>query len=104
MTTLLASFVILFSTVVVGLYIAYRLCNNTKLIVRLILLLPMLSAMFNLNMLLANDYTATTLGVVRELSTFVLYMLVALLLRGNRLLKNIDSICERKSTNVSNHN
>lgn len=97
MTTLLVSFVILLLTVFVGMYIAYRLCSRTKLIVRLILLLPMLSAVLNLNMLLANDYTSATLGVVRELSTLVLYTLVALLLRGNRLLKTIDTICERKS-------
>lgn len=97
MTTLLVSFVILLLTVFVGMYIAYRLCSRTKLVVRLILLLPMLSAVLNLNMLLANDYTSATLGVVRELSTLVLYILVALLLRGNRLLKNIDTICERKS-------
>lgn len=98
MTTLLVSFVILLLTVFVGMYIAYRLCSRTKLVVRLILLLPMLSAVLNLNMLLANDYTSATLGVVRELSTLVLYILVALLLRGNRLLKTIDTICERKSS------
>ena len=97
MITLLVSFVILLLTVFVGMYIAYRLCSRTKLVVRLILLLPMLSAVLNLNMLLANDYTSTTLGVVRELSILVLYILVALLLRGNRLLKTIDTICERKS-------
>lgn len=97
MTTLLVSFVILLLTVFVGMYIAYRLCSRTKLVVRLILLLPMLSAVFNLNMLLANDYTSTTLVVVRELSTLILYILVALLLRGNRLLTTIDTICERKS-------
>lgn len=97
MTTLLVSFVILLLTVFVGMYIAYRLCSRTKLVVRLILLLPMFSAVLNLNMLLANDYPSATLGVVRELSTLVLYILVALLLRGNRLLKTIDTICERKS-------
>ena len=97
MTDLLISFIILLLTAFVGIYIAYRLCSSTKLVVRLILLLPMLSAVFNLNMLLANDYTSTTFGIVRELSTLILYILVALLLRGNRLLKNIDSICERKS-------
>lgn len=97
MTTLSVSFVILLLTVFVGIYIAYKLCSRTKLIVRLILLLPMLSAVFNLNLLLANDYTTATLGVVRELSTLVLYILVALLLRGDRLLKSVDIICERKS-------
>ena len=95
MMSLVVSFTILLCTVLVGVYIAYRLCSHTKLVVRLILLQPMFSAVFNLNMLLANDYTSTTLWVVRELSTLVLYILVALLLRGRRLLKNIDSICER---------
>ena len=96
MIALVSSFIILLTTVLVGLYISYRLCGQTKLVIRLILLLPMFSAVFNLNMLLANDYSATTLGIVRELSNLVLYVLVAFLLRGKRLIKNIDSICERE--------
>ena len=96
MIALVSSFIILLTTVLIGLYISYRLCGGTKLVIRLILLLPMFSAVFNLNMLLANDYSATTLGIVRELSNLVLYVLVAFLLRGKRLIKNIDSICERE--------
>jgi len=80
-----------------GILVTGLISMFNKLVVRLILLLPMLSAVFNLNMLLANGYTSTTLVVVRELSTLILYILVALLLRGNRLLTNIDTICERKS-------
>ena len=43
---------ILFSIVGVGVYIAYRVSSETKLVVRLILLLPMFSAVVDSNLLL----------------------------------------------------
>lgn len=96
MTTLILSFIVLLATVLTGVYIAYRLCNDTKFIVRLILLLPMCSAVFSLNLMLANDYIPSIFSLIREFSIFILYVLIAILLKGKRLLKNIDSICERE--------
>lgn len=87
---------ILFSIVGVGVYIAYRVSYETKLIVRLILLLPMLSAVVDLNLLLAGDYVITVLDIVREFSVLVLYILIGFLLKGSRLLKNIGTLCERE--------
>ena len=86
----------LFSIVGVGVYIAYRVSYETKLVVRLILLLPMLSAVVDLNLLLAGDYVITVLDIVREFSVLVLYILIGFLLKGSRLLKNIGTLCERE--------
>ena len=87
---------ILFSIVGVGVYIAYRVSYETKLVVRLILLLPMLSAVVDLNLLLAGDYVITVLDIVREFSVLVLYILIGFLLKGSRLIKNIGTLCERE--------
>ena len=87
---------ILFSIVGVGVYIAYRVSYETKLVVRLILLLPMFSAVVDLNLLLAGDYVITVLGIVREFSVLVLYILIGFLLKGSRLIKNIGTLCERE--------
>lgn len=87
---------ILFSIVGVGVYIAYRVSYETKLAVRLILLLPMFSAVVDLNLLLAGDYVITVLDIVREFSVLVLYILIGFLLKGSRLLKNIGTLCERE--------
>ena len=87
---------ILFSIVGVGVYIAYRVSYETKLVVRLILLLPMFSAVVDLNLLLAGDYEITVLDIVREFSVLVLYILIGFLLKGSRLLKNIGTLCERE--------
>lgn len=87
---------ILFSIVGVGVYIAYRVSYETKLVVRLILLLPMLSAVVDLNLLLAGEHVITVLDIVREFSVLVLYTLIGFLLKGSRLLKNIGTLCERE--------
>lgn len=87
---------ILFSIVGVGVYIAYRVSYETKLVVRLILLLPMFSAVVDLNLLLAGDYVITVLDIIREFSVLVLYILIGFLLKGSRLLKNIGTLCERE--------
>lgn len=87
---------ILFSIVGVGVYIAYRVSYETKLVVRLILLLPMFSAVVDLNLLLAGDYVITVLDIVREFSVLVLYILIGFLLKGSRLIKNIGTLCERE--------
>ena len=87
---------ILFSIVGVGVYIAYRVSYETKLVVRLILLLPMFSAVVDLNLLLVGDYVITVLDIVREFSVLVLYILIGFLLKGSRLLKNIGTLCERE--------
>ena len=88
---------ILFSIVCVGVYIAHKVSYETKLVVRLILLQPMFSAVVDLNLLLAGDYVITVLDIVREFSVLVLYMLIGFLLKGNRLLKNIGTLCERET-------
>ena len=87
---------ILFSIVGVGVYIAYRVSSETKLVVRLILLLPMFSAVVDLNLLLAGDYVITVLDIVRVFSVLVLYILIGFLLKGSRLIKNIGTLCERE--------
>ena len=88
---------ILFSIVGVGVYIAHRVSSETKLVVRLILLLPMFSAVVDLNLLLlAGDYVITVLDIVREFSVLVLYILIGFLLKGSRILKNIGTLCERE--------
>ena len=87
---------ILFSIVGVGVYIAYRVSSETKLVVRLILLLPMFSAVVDLNLLLAGDYVITVLDIVRVFSVLVLYILIGFLLKGSRILKNIGTLCERE--------
>ena len=87
---------ILFSIVGVGVYIAYRVSYETKLVVRLILLLPMFSAVVDLNLLLAGYYVITVLDIIREFSVLVLYILIGFLLKGSRLLKNIGTLCERE--------
>ena len=88
---------ILFSIVGVGVYIAYRVSSETKLVVRLILLLPMFSAVVDSNLLLAGDYVITVLDIIREFSVLVLYILIGFLLKGSRLLKNIGTLCERET-------
>ena len=87
---------ILFSIVGVGVYIAYRVSSETKLVVRLILLLPMFSAVVDLNLLLTGDCVFTVLDIVREFSILVLYILIGFLLKGSRILKNIGTLCERE--------
>ena len=87
---------ILFSIVGVGVYIAYRVSSETKLVVRLILLLPMFSAVVDLDRLLTGDCVFTVLDIVREFSILVLYILIGFLLKGSRILKNIGTICERE--------
>ena len=87
---------ILFSIVSVGVYIAHRVSCETKLVVRLILLLPMFSAVVDLNLLLVGNYVITVLDIVREFSVLVLYILIGFLLKGSRLLKNIGNLCERE--------
>ena len=87
---------ILFSIVGVGVYIAHRVSYETKLVVRLILLLPMFSAVVDLNLLLAGDYVITVLDIVQEFSILVLYILIGFLLKGSRLLKHIGTLCERE--------
>ena len=87
---------ILFSIVGVGVYIAYRVSSETKLVVRLILLLPMFSAVVDLDRLLTGDCVFTVLDIVREFSILVLYILIGFLLKGSRILKNIGTLCERE--------
>lgn len=87
---------ILFSIVGVGVYIAYRVSYKTKLVVRLILLLPMLSAVVDLNLLLTGDYVITVLDIVQKFSILVLYILIGFLLKGSRLFKNIRFLYERE--------
>lgn len=87
---------ILLITVIVGVYISHRVSKETLLVVRLILLLPMFSAVVNLNIFLAGDYIITTLGLVREFGVLVFYIFIGFLLRGSRLLKNIGMLCERE--------
>lgn len=87
---------ILLSIVGVGVYIAYRVSSETKLVVRLILLLPMFSAVVDLNLLFTGDYVITVLDIVREFSVLGLYILIGFLLKGSRLLKNIGTLCERE--------
>lgn len=87
-------FMVLLVFICIGFYIAHRVCRNTALVIRLVLLAPMLSAIFTLMCMLDGSYTPFIADIVRELGWIATYILIAMLLAGKRLLRNIDM--ERK--------
>lgn len=83
-------FMVLMVFICIGFYIAHRVCKNTSLVVRLILLAPMLTAIFSLMSMLGGSYTVCLADIIRELGWIATYVLLAMLLSGKRLLRNID--------------
>lgn len=86
----LAYFIVLIVFICIGFYIAHRVCKNTSLVVRLVLLAPMLSAIFTFMCMLDGSYTPYIADIVREIGWIATYILIAMLLAGKRLLRNID--------------
>lgn len=74
-----------------GIYIAHRICPGTSIFLRIIILLPSILAIFTLTSFLGNKCDTQILDLFREISSLLIYMLLALLLTGRRILKNIDS-------------
>lgn len=90
METIIAQYLLLLY-IPIGIYIAHRICPKTNIILRLIILLPAISAILTIIAIIANQYNSQLLDIFREISSILVYMLLGLLLSGKRILKNIDS-------------
>lgn len=97
METVIAQY-LLFLYIPIGIYIAHRICPKTNIILRLIILLPAISAILTIIAIISNQYNSQLLDIIREVSSILVYSLLGLLLSGKRILKNIDSEkpCERE--------
>lgn len=86
--------------ILIGIYVGYRICEKTNTLVRWVIMLPSITSLVSINMYLANSYTGYLPDVLREISMLCLYGLIAIMLSGRRLLRNIGTqdrgICERK--------
>lgn len=82
----------------IGFYIAHRVCPTTKLYLKIIILLPTFTAILSLSQMITAEYNPHLMDLFREISSLIVYILLAFLLSGKRILKNIDSdgICERE--------
>jgi hypothetical protein len=95
METIISQY-LLFLYIPIGIYIAHRICPKTHLFLRLILLFPTIAAIATI--VSVTQHNTHLLDLLRECSSLLIYSLLALLLTGKRILKNIDSEkpCERK--------
>jgi len=95
METIISQY-LLFLYIPIGIYIAHRICPKTHLFLRLILLFPTMAAIATI--VSVTQHNTHLLDLLRECSSLLIYSLLALLLTGKRILKNIDSEkpCERK--------
>lgn len=84
--------------ILIGFYIAHRVCKGTRLIIRLILLAPLLTACFKIIIILEGNYISHFVDAIREIGWIATYILIAMLLAGKRLLRNIDM--EREKNNA----
>lgn len=91
--TNLNNLMILISTfyVLIGIFISYRVCGKTHFLVRFALMLPLISSVFTVIAILNGDYIAYLVDIIRELCFVGVYLFLAVLLTGKRLLKNIDN-------------
>ncbi len=76
--------------IIVGAYISYRLCSSTKKLIKLIVVLPMLVALFQIHVILTTGTIYDNLFLICEISYLGLYLLLAVMLSGKRILKNIE--------------
>ena len=75
--------------IVVGVYIGYRLCSTTRLLIKMIITLPIIISLIQVHTILITGFINEDLFVLNMLSFLALYFLVAFLLSGKRLLRNI---------------
>lgn len=91
METIISQY-LLFLYIPIGIYVAHRICPKTNFYLKLVMLLPTITAVATLNQIIINEYNAQLVDLFREISSLIMYSLLALLLTGKRILKNID--CE----------
>lgn len=75
--------------IVVGVYIGYRLCSTTRLLIKMIITLPIIISLIQVHIILTSGFINEDLFILNMLSFLALYFLVAFLLPGKRLLRNI---------------
>ena len=97
METIISQYLLLLY-IPIGLYIAHRICPKTNFYIKIIMLLPAITAIVTLNQIIINEYNAHLMDLFREISSLIMYILLAFLLTGKRVLKNIDceDSCERE--------
>ena len=97
METIISQYLLLLY-IPIGLYIAHRICPKTNFYIKIIMLLPAFTAVATLNQIIINEYNAHLMDLFREISSLIMYILLAFLLTGKRVLKNIDceDSCERE--------
>lgn len=75
--------------IIIGVYIGYRLCNTTRFLIKLIVTLPILISLVQIHIILTTSIVCDEIFIFNEISFLALYFLVAFLLSGKRLLRNI---------------
>ncbi len=75
--------------IVVGVYIGYRLCSTTRLLIKMIITLPIIISLIQIHIILTTGFIDEELFMLNMMSFLALYFLVAFLLSGKRLLRNI---------------
>ena len=90
------SHILIFLYIPIGIYIAHRVCPTTSFLLRFVFLCPAMAAIATIVMV--NEHNAQILDIIREISSLLIYAILAYLLTGKRILKNIDSSepCKRK--------
>lgn len=98
METIISQYLLLLY-IPIAIYVAHRVCPETNFFLRLIMLFPAFTAIATINQIIINEYNAQVMDLLREISSLLTYILLAFLLTGKRILKNIDSEkpCERES-------
>lgn len=80
---------ILSSFIVIGVYIGYRLCSTTRFLIKMIVTLPIIISLIQVHIILTTGFINDELFILNMVSFLSLYFLVAFLLSGKRLLRNI---------------
>ena len=89
METIISQYLLLLY-IPLGIYVSHRICPETKFIFRLIMILPVITAVISLNEIIINQGSTQLLQLFREISSLITYTLLAFLLTGKRILRNID--------------
>lgn len=85
--------------ILIGMYVANKVCGGVIIWVRLIIVLPLVSACFSLITIIGGDYEAYTNDILREVSLLLVYILIAVMLSGKIVLRRStrdEKLCERK--------
>ena len=98
MATIISQYLLLLY-IPIGIYISHKICPQTNFYVRIIMLLPVFTVIATISQIIMNEYNAPLMDLLREISSLITYVLLAFLLTGKRILKNIDSEkpCERET-------